>query len=83
MSSATRLETLSFVSMGLTTFACLGFSPGYNVMLAFFGVYASTSQNGKHVLAYTSVLVLTILLDIIWCSLYGANQQGAGAFALV
>ncbi|CAM9928944.1 unnamed protein product [Discosporangium mesarthrocarpum] len=60
----------------LTQASSLAAFPSYNVVLGFWGLYCVFTRSLQATQAYLCFLVFSILLDIVYCSIWGGNDYG-------
>jgi hypothetical protein len=64
--------------------AALGAQPGYNFPLALFGMVVPHLQSPYLATALCLLVGITMVFDIIWCSMYGPDySSGALLFGLM
>jgi hypothetical protein len=79
MGWASRVLTTSTFSAALSIVACLGSEPSYNVPLALLGLVVPTLNHPFLATALSALVPLTLLMDIVWCALYGPYLSGGAA----
>ena len=85
LSRASQLERMAwgilFLSM-LTTVSSEQSFPPYNIVLGFWAAFCSFTKNGRATFGYISFTLFSVVLDIVFCILYGGEgKTGSFKFA--
>ena len=56
--------------------------PAYTIVLGFWGIYISNNRSGWSVFTYISFLILSILLDVVFCIQNGSKGGALFFFSL-
>ncbi|CBJ31052.1 hypothetical protein Esi_0231_0003 [Ectocarpus siliculosus] len=74
--SAERTAWMQVFFSLLTQASSLAAFPSYNVVLGLWGLYSVYTKSLQSTQVYLGLLCFSILLDIIFCSIWGSNDAG-------
>ncbi|KAG0183309.1 hypothetical protein DFQ28_000967 [Apophysomyces sp. BC1034] len=81
LTQQTNLASLLGLHLGLSLFGAIASNPTYNIPIFFFGIWAyNYHESNSPIKTFTSVLALSIALDVIWFILHGGNTTGEAGF---
>jgi hypothetical protein len=73
-----RLEKCAIASAVLSLFANIGIRSSYNTTVATFAIYSAYTRNGRINAVSAGLIAVSVLIDIVFFSLYGSQFSNAG-----
>ena len=64
----------------LTQVSALTSFPSYNIVLGFWAAYCSFTRNGRAIFGFICFSVFSLILDIVFCCVYGPADENDHAF---